>query len=56
MQHLLLAAAVLVCPIGVGAMMWMMMRSDRGANADREEVCRLRAEIEQLKSGRDHNN
>jgi hypothetical protein len=55
MEQLLLAAAVLACPIGMGAMMWMMMRSDRRTNADQDEIRRLQAEIDQLKSGRQRN-
>jgi hypothetical protein len=58
MQSLLLGVAVLACPVGMGLMMWMMMRGqskDTAANEDRssqQEVQALRAEIEQLKAQR----
>jgi nitrogen fixation-related uncharacterized protein len=58
MQSLLLGVAVLACPVGMGLMMWMMMRGqskDTAASEDRssqQEVQALRAEIEQLKAQR----
>ena len=54
MQSVLLAAAVLACPVGMGLMMWFMMRGrGEGADADkRAEVEQLRAEIDQLKADR----
>lgn len=58
MQSLLLAVAVLACPVGMGLMMWMMMRGqskDTAASEDhlrQQEVQALRAEIEQLKAQR----
>jgi hypothetical protein len=56
MDQLLLAAAVLACPVGMGLMMWMMMRGNRGSDtAEHHEVQQLRAEIERLKSEREHN-
>jgi hypothetical protein len=52
-SQVLWAAAALACPIGMGAMMWMMMRGNHGAaTADHSEIARLRAEIDQLKSER----
>ena len=54
MSQVLWAAAALACPVGMGAMMWMMMRGNHGAApADENEITRLRAEIDQLKSERE---
>lgn len=63
MESLLYGIAVLACPVGMGAMMWMMMRGQRGKTAgdtddgaagdlNTEQVAALRAEIDQLKSDR----
>ncbi|MFC4949255.1 hypothetical protein [Pseudonocardia sp. GCM10023141] len=65
MQALLYGVAVLACPVGMGVMMWMMMRGQRtgGGNAGGDaggaqagdpsaQVAALRAEIDQLKSDR----
>ena len=58
MQSLLLGVAVLACPVGMGLMMWMMMRGqgkDAAAGEDhgsQPEVQALRAEIEQLNAQR----
>jgi hypothetical protein len=58
MQSLLLGVAVLACPVGMGLMMWMMMRDDSkdtGGSQDpswQREVQALRAEIEHLKAQR----
>jgi hypothetical protein len=59
MQSLLLGVAALACPVGMGVMMWMMMRDqskDTAANeryGGQQEVQELRAEIEELKAQRD---
>ena len=61
MAALFYGVAVLACPIGMGLMMWMMMRGQRGGDSQAKgatpavgedrfvEVAALRAEIEQLK-------
>ncbi|MCT7373309.1 hypothetical protein [Mycolicibacterium llatzerense] len=59
MSSLLYTLAVLACPVSMGLMMFMMMRSQRNDStappsdaADRSEVQALRAEIEALKAQR----
>lgn len=63
MENALLAAALLACPLGMGAMMWWMARSQKqqrpapAPNVDdvndlRAEQARLRAEIDQLEAAR----
>jgi len=55
MTQFLLAAAPLACPIGMGVMMWMMMRGNHSpADAEQREVAQLRADIAELKSSRAH--
>ena len=53
-ESLLYGAAILACPVGMGAMMWLMMRSgDKAAPAHTDaEVAQLRAEVEQLQAQR----
>lgn len=63
MESILLAAAVLACPVGMGAMMWFMAKGKRNdqpvaeepdtATDLRAEHARLGAEIERLDHGRD---
>lgn len=61
MEALLLALVVLACPVGMGVMMWFMMRGS-GAQSSRsqrdqaaaQEVARLRAEVDQLRAPREH--
>ncbi|MFI7676335.1 hypothetical protein [Actinophytocola sp. NPDC049390] len=55
MESLLLALAVLACPVGMGLMMWMMMRGQRKGSGDSSEqqVAQLRAEVDQLKAERE---
>lgn len=54
MQSVLLGLAVLACPVGMGLMMWMMMRGRRKDPGDtsEEQVAQLRAEVERLKTDR----
>ncbi len=59
MEALLLGLAVLACPVGMGVMMWMMMRGSGGSGsqgdqAAAQEVARLRAEVDQLRAAREH--
>jgi hypothetical protein len=56
-SSLLLSLALLACPVGMGVMMWMMMRGQgKGTGQDgqqgRQELDELRGEIAQLKAGR----
>lgn len=52
MQSLLWGIAVLACPVGMGLMMGLMLRSQRktpAEDASPEQAAQLRAEVEQLK-------
>ena len=59
MPESLYALALLACPVGMGAMMWMMMRGnkaqpdDADPSAKRAELTGLRAQIDQLQAERD---
>jgi hypothetical protein len=64
MQSVLLGVAALACPVGMGLMMWMMMRGERRPEGSvaavaaapvgdhASQIDALRAEIEQLKVDR----
>jgi hypothetical protein len=57
MESVLLGLAALACPIGMGLMMWLMMRghgqdTTPNASATSQQVDELRAEIERLKAER----
>lgn len=54
MQSVLWGIAVLACPVGMGLMMWLMMRGQRKDPGDvnEQQVAQLRAEVEQLKAER----
>ena len=54
MENLLYILPVLACPVGMGLMMWFMMRPKQGTQtspaSDRQELVRLREEIDALRS------
>jgi hypothetical protein len=57
MPTILYSLAVLACPVGMGLMMWLMMRGakqpttpDPTAQDASTELARLRAEIDQLQA------
>jgi len=54
MEQLFYALAVLACPVGMGLMMFFMMRrpsqSTAPSSGGQDELTRLRAEIDQLKA------
>ncbi|MCV7306165.1 MULTISPECIES: hypothetical protein [Mycobacteriaceae] len=53
MTYILTAAAVLVCPLVMGAMMWTMMGGDGAKGAAPSELQALRAELDELRSLRE---
>lgn len=58
MPEALYALALLACPLGMGAMMWFMMRGrkdqpvDPDTSAKRNELAQLQAEIDRLHADR----
>lgn len=57
MSELFYSLALLACPVGMGVMMWMMMRGKRrdtspmsGGAPSGDEITRLRAEVDQLRA------
>lgn len=55
MPDLIYLLAVLACPVGMGAMMLVMMRGKHGGGdtpSSGDEVARLRGEVEQLRAKR----
>ncbi|MDQ6753462.1 MAG: hypothetical protein M3017_08665 [Actinomycetota bacterium] len=59
MQQVFFTLAVLACPLGMGAMMWLMMRSNKKPAGDstppasETELAQLRAELDALRAGQD---
>lgn len=56
MSEALYALALLACPVGMGAMMWFMMRGSKSSPAqakptEEAELVKLRAEVDQLRAG-----
>ncbi len=54
MPESLYALALLACPVGMGAMMWMMMRGSKTSAAEdnshkQAELIALQAQLDQLK-------
>lgn len=60
MPESLYALALLACPLGMGAMMWVMMRGNKQQPPGPEtatkqaELASLQAQIDQLQAQRDH--
>ncbi len=53
MTELFYGLALLACPVGMGAMMWMMMRGGSHSAPQQDasgELTRMRAEIDQLRA------
>ncbi|MHA7294597.1 hypothetical protein [Arthrobacter sp. HLT1-21] len=55
MSETLYALALLACPVGMGLMMWLMMRGNKSSPAqekplDEAELVKLRAEVDQLRA------
>ena len=61
MSQVLFSLALLACPVGMGLMMWFMMRGKKHGNEDSSpsspapatdaELTKLRAEVDQLRAG-----
>ena len=59
MAELLYPLALLACPIGMGLMMFFMMRGNKSDTtpsrpASADELTRLRAEVDQLRVAQNH--
>ncbi|WP_026549587.1 hypothetical protein [Arthrobacter sp. Br18] len=55
MSEALYALALLACPVGMGLMMWFMMRGSKAppaqaAPTEAAELTKLRAEVDQLRA------
>lgn len=58
MSQVLYSLALLACPVGMGLMMWLMMRGMKKGNEGKPaspaldaELAKLRAEADQLRAG-----
>jgi hypothetical protein len=55
MSELFYSLAILACPVGMGVMMWFMMRGSKeqpaAMTADEAQLSQMRAEIDQLRAG-----
>ena len=61
MSQVFYSLAMLACPVGMGLMMWFMMRGKKHGNEDSSlsssapatdaELTKLRAEVDQLRAG-----
>ncbi|WP_299168244.1 hypothetical protein [uncultured Arthrobacter sp.] len=56
MSEALYAFALLACPVGMGLMMWFMMRGSKSSPpqakpTEEAELVKLRAEVDQLRAG-----
>ncbi|MCO4239209.1 hypothetical protein [Pseudarthrobacter raffinosi] len=58
MEQIFYGLAVLACPLGMGAMMWLMMRSGKKTSGDAApteasaaELAQLRADLDRLRAG-----
>ncbi len=64
MAQFLYPLALLACPVGMGLMMWMMMRGGKSTDTapqdpsrtSSNELTRLRAEVDQLRAEQRGNN
>ncbi len=61
MSEALYALALLACPVGMGLMMWFMMRGSKApptlaAPTEAAELTKLRAEVDQLRAGQNDTN
>ena len=58
MEQILYPLILLLCPLGMGVMMWLMMRADKtkprnpSPSDATEEIARLRAEVDELRAGK----
>ena len=55
MTEVFYGLALLACPLGMGAMMWIMMRGGHGRGSapsvpESSELAQLRAQVEQLRA------
>lgn len=58
MEQIFFGLALLACPLGMGTMMWLMMRSNKKRSGDAvpteasaAELAQLRADLDRLRAG-----